>query len=131
MKNWNVISKSRFEDLSSYEEGFSSNGGAYAFFEDTLVLKSEDGEYRKLVLHSTSAQFEYCAITGNFTNCQQCEIIDCPEIGWFYVSDSFVGYDEDGVAANDEYLLVEDIASPISEKEALELMERLTEEKVN
>lgn len=115
-KTWNVVHKNRIEDFSSYEEGLSSNGGSYAFFKDIYILKSGD-EYRKLVLHSTSAQFEYCAITENFTSCQQCEVINCPEIGWFYASDSIVGYDEDG-CINDGFLFLEDISMPIYEQEA-------------
>lgn len=117
MKNWNVISRTRIEDYSSYEEGLSSNGGSYAFFDDIYILRSGDGEYRKLVLHSTSAQFEYCAITENFTSCQQCEVINCPEIGWFYASDSYLGYDEDGYL-NSTDIYLEEISVPISEQEA-------------
>lgn len=116
MKNWTVIYKNRIEDYSTFEDGLSSNGGAYAFFQDTFILRSGD-EYRKLVLHSTSAQFEYCALTENFSHCTQCEVINCPEIGWFYVSDSIVGYDEEGFI-NDGYFFLEDISMPIYEQEA-------------
>lgn len=127
MKNWKIVYQSRIEDYSSYEEGLSSNGGAYAFFDDIIVLKSGD-EYRKLTLYSTSAQFQYCAISENFTSCTICEVLNCPELQRFYVSDSIIGYDEDGRHSNDGFLFLEEVSLPISKKEAEAIMSQRTDE---
>lgn len=129
MKNWFIISRNRNEDYSSYQDGLSSNGGAYAFFEDTLILKSED-EYRKLILHKTSSELPYCSYLGNFTTCQICEIMDAYQLERIYISNDIIGYDENGYL-NSTQLYIEEISTPISEEDALEYLEKLTEEKVN
>lgn len=121
MKNWYIIRRNRIEDYSSYQEGLSSNGGAYAFFEDTIILRNGDGEYRKLVLHSTSAQFPYCAYLGNFTNCQICEVVDAYQLECIYISNDIIGYDEDGYL-NSTDIYLEEISVPISEQEAEAIM---------
>ena len=122
MKNWYIIRRNRIEDYSSYQEGLSSNGGAYAFFEDIIILRNGD-EYRKLVLHTTSAQFPYCAYLGNFTTCQMCEVVDAYQLECIYISNDIIGYDEDGYL-NSTDIYLEEISIPISEEEALEMMEK-------
>lgn len=57
---------------SSGEEDWSmaNNGGNYAFGQRIVKV---DGEPIGL-LHRTSAEFDYCEITGDFTSCELIEV---------------------------------------------------------
>jgi hypothetical protein len=55
-----------------------NNGGDYDFYEETLFINNE----KIGVLFGTSAQFDYCEVTGNFTDCR-CLNLDGTD---FYIS---------------------------------------------
>lgn len=64
------------EDDSNYRWETSSNGGDYSFqtYHDWYVAKYPNGEWKFAFVerHSTSAEFSYDELTGNFQSCLGC-----------------------------------------------------------
>lgn len=68
---WHYLWTISSSDYSSYKPGTCNNGGDYAFHEHThFYARCIDGnwEIKKLVLHSTSAEFSYDELNGEFQN---------------------------------------------------------------
>jgi hypothetical protein len=75
--NWIYFAKATaVEDLSSYKPETCNNGGDYAFYENLRFFKAEDGRIGVLRQHSTSAEFDYCELTGSFQITERNEFVN-------------------------------------------------------
>ena len=60
-------------DGREYENGKDNNGGRYSFTVDFINL----GNYKAEIKYSTSSDFGYCEVCGNFTNSQNGSCSNC------------------------------------------------------
>ena len=70
-KGWVRIS----EDYSNYEDGKSSDGGKYGFWENVRLYYDKGRFYLEITHHTTCDGFDYCLNCGTFNshNYEECE----------------------------------------------------------
>jgi len=69
------INQIELHDESNFVSELSNNGGCYSYINCYKRIKNDIWE----VKYSTSAEFEFCPITGSFDECKNCFCYDGQE----------------------------------------------------